>query len=214
MATFFLILNSNYIPMKLLIIGGNGTIGKTISAHYKKNHDVVIAARTNGDVNLDIADSNSIKKTLEEVGKVDAIVCIAGEAKWANFNDLTEEDYYIGLKSKLMGQVNLVRIGQHFLNPNGSITLSTGILADDPVVKTTSAAMVNGGIHSFAKAAALEIPSGTRLNVVSLGLVEDAYEKYKDYFLGHNPVPMNKVLNTYIRSIEGKTNGEIIRHYE
>ena len=200
--------------MKLLIIGGNGTIGKTISSHYKKDHDVVIAARTNGDVNVDIADSDSIKKMFEQVGKVDAIVCIAGEAKWANFNELTEEDYYIGLRSKLMGQVNLVRIGQQYLNPNGSITLSTGILADDPVIKTASASMVNGGIHSFVQAAALEIPIGTRLNVVSLGMVEDAYEKYKSYFPGHNPVPMNKVVNAYVRSIEGKINGTVIRHYE
>ena len=82
----------------------------------------------------------------EKTGKLDAIICIAGESKWDNFNNLTEEDYYIGLRSKLMGQVNLVRIGQHYLNKKGSITLTTGILADDPVVKTTSAAMVNGGM--------------------------------------------------------------------
>ncbi|RAJ12003.1 short chain dehydrogenase [Olleya aquimaris] len=201
--------------MKLLIIGGNGTIGKRVANHYKQQeHEVIIAARTNGDVNVDIADSKSIKSMFEQLGKVDAIVCIAGEAKWAPFNDLTEEDYYIGLKSKLMGQVNIVRIGQHYLNQNGSITLSTGILADDPVLKTTSAAMVNGGIHSFVQAAALEIPTGTRLNVVSLGMVEDAYEKYKDYFPGHNPVPMSKVVNAYVRSIEGKTNGNVIRYYE
>lgn len=200
--------------MKILIIGGNGTIGKKVSTYFKEDNEVIIAGRTNGDVNVDIAESDSIKNMFKTVGKVDAIVCIAGEAKWANFNDLTEEDYYIGLKSKLMGQVNLVRIGQHYLNLAGSITLSTGILADDPVLKTTSAAMVNGGIHTFAQAAALEIPSGTRLNVVSLGMVEDAYKKYKSYFPGHNPVPMNKVINAYVRSVNGKTNGAIIRHYE
>ncbi|MGB6269142.1 MAG: short chain dehydrogenase [Olleya sp.] len=200
--------------MKLLIIGGNGTIGKRVASHYKKDNEVIIAARNNGDFNVDISDSKSIKVMFNNIGKVDAIVCAAGEAKWAPFNDLTEEDYYIGLKSKLMGQVNLVRIGQHYLNPNGSITLSTGILADDPVLKTASAAMVNGGIHSFVQAAALEIPTGTRLNVVSLGMVEDAYDKYKSYFPGHNPVPMTKVVNAYVRSIEGKTNGTIIRYYE
>lgn len=200
--------------MKILIIGGNGTIGSKVSNHFSKNNEVIIAGRTSGDIKVDIADSKSIKSMFDKTGLVDAVVCIAGEAKWAPFNDLTEDDYYIGLKSKLMGQVNLVRIGQHYLNSNGSITLSTGILADDPVMKTTSAAMVNGGIHSFAQAAALEIPIGTRLNVVSLGMVEDAYEKYKDYFPGHNPVPMKKVINAYVRSIEGKTNGSIIKYYE
>lgn len=199
--------------MKILIIGGNGTIGKTVAAHFKENNEVVIAGRNSGDVTVDIADSDSINEMFEKTGKLDAIICIAGEAKWADFKDLTEEDYYIGLKSKLMGQVNLVRIGKDYLNSNGSITLSTGILADDPVVQTASAAMVNGGIHSFVQAAALELENGIRLNVVSSGMVEDAYEKYRDYFPGHNPIPMKKVINGYVRSLNGKGNGEIIRIY-
>lgn len=200
--------------MKILIIGGNGTIGKRVAAHFAQDNEVIIGGRTSGDVIVDIADSSSIKSMLEKTGKVDAIVCIAGEAKWADFNSLTEEDFYIGLRSKLMGQVNLVRIGQKYLNPNGSITLSTGILADDPVLKTTSAAMVNGGIHSFVQAAALEMENGIRVNAVSLGVVEDAYEKYKDYFPGHNPIPTSKVINAYVRAVQGKNNGTIIRKYD
>jgi NAD(P)-dependent dehydrogenase (short-subunit alcohol dehydrogenase family) len=199
--------------MKILIIGGNGTIGKRVVSHFQENNEIIIAGRTSGDVTVDIADSNSIKSMFDKTGKLDAIICIAGEAKWDDFNQLSEEDYYIGLKSKLMGQVNLVRIGQNYLNPNGSVTLSTGILADDPVVQTTSAAMVNGGIHSFVKAVALEIENGVRVNVISSGMVEDAYEKYKDAFPGHNPIPMEKVVRGYIRSVDGKGNGEIIKIY-
>lgn len=199
--------------MRILIIGGNGTIGKRVSDHLSESHDVTIAARNSGDTTVDISDSESIKSMFSKLDPFDAIVCIAGEAKWADFNDLSEQDYYIGLKSKLMGQVNVVRIGRKFLNPNGSITLSTGILADDPVIKTASAAMVNGGIHSFVQAASLEMEHGHRLNVVSLGMVEDAYEKYKNYFPGHNPIPTPLVINAYIRSIHGKGNGEVIRVY-
>ncbi len=200
--------------MKILVIGGQGTIGKPVTKYFQNNHEVIIAGRNSGELEIDIADSSSIKNGLETLKKVDAIICIAGEAKWANFNELTEDDYYIGLRSKLMGQVNLVRIGQNYLTPGGSITLSTGILADDPVVKTTSAAMVNGAIHSFVQAVALEIENGIRVNAVSLGMVEDAYDKYKDYFPGHNPVPMSKAVNAFVRSVCGKGNGEIIRVYE
>jgi NAD(P)-dependent dehydrogenase (short-subunit alcohol dehydrogenase family) len=195
--------------MKLLIIGGNGTIGKKVSAHFSKTHEIIVAGRTSGDVTVDIADSKSIEAMF-----VDAILCIAGEAKWAPFDSLTEDDYYIGLRSKLMGQVNLVRIGQDYLNTGGSFTLTTGILADYPVVMTTSAAMVNGGIHSFVKAAALELKNALRINVVSSGLVEDAIEKYETYFPGHNPIPMKKVINGYVKSVEGKGTGEIIRMYD
>lgn len=200
--------------MKILVIGGNGTIGKAVVNHFKENDDVIIAGRNSGDVSLDIVSPDSIKKALEQIGIVDAIVCIAGEAKWDDFDNLSEQDYYIGIKSKLMGQVNLVRIGRDYIRENGSITLSTGILADDPVIKTTSAAMVNGAIHSFVQAVALELKGSPRVNAVSLGMVEDAYKKYKDYFPGHNPVPMKKVVKAYERSIKGHGNGEIIRNYE
>lgn len=200
--------------MKILIIGGNGTIGKRVSNHFAKKHEVLIAGRNAGDVQVDIADSQSIQAMFQTIGNLDAVVCIAGEAKWAAFDSMGEEDFYIGLRSKLMGQVNLVRIGQPYVSAGGSFTLTTGILADHPVLFTTSAAMVNGGIHSFVKAAALELKNGIRINVVSSGLVEDARDRYEEYFPGHNPIPMPKVVNGYIKSVEGKGTGEIIRMYD
>jgi NAD(P)-dependent dehydrogenase (short-subunit alcohol dehydrogenase family) len=200
--------------MKILIIGGKGTIGKKVSAHFSKNHEVIVGGRQSGDVIVDMADSQSIRSMFEAIGTVDAVVCIAGEAKWAEFASMTEDDFYIGLRSKLMGQVNTVRIGKDYVNPGGSFTLSTGILADHPVALTTSAAMVNGGIHSFVKAVSLELQNGIRINVVSSGLVEDAVEKYEAYFPGHNPIPMKKVVNGFVKSVLGRGNGEIIRMYD
>ena len=200
--------------MRILIIGGKGTIGKKVNDHLSKKHEIMIGGRNSGDIIVDIANSKSIEAMFESVENIDAVVCIAGEAKWAPFDSMTEEDFYIGLKSKLMGQVNLVRIGQNYLNDGGSFTLTTGILADHPVILTTSAAMVNGGIHSFVKAAALELRNEMRINVVSSGLVEDAVDKYEAYFPGHNPIPMHKVINGYVKSVEGKGTGEIIKMYD
>lgn len=200
--------------MKILIVGGNGTIGSKVSHHFSKNHEVIVATRNSGDVNLDMADSKSIKALFEKIRKVDAVVCTAGDAKWANFDEMTEDDFYIGIKSKLMGQINLVRIGKDYMNPGGSFTLSTGILADHPVRMTTSAAMVNGSIHSFVKAVSLELKNDIRINVVSSGLVEDAVEHYQAYFPGHNPIPMGKVVNGFVKSVEGAETGEIIKMYD
>ncbi|MBT8269488.1 MAG: short chain dehydrogenase [Bacteroidia bacterium] len=196
---------------KILIIGGNGTIGRKVKARLNLAHDVISAGRNSGDVTVDFSDAESIKSMFDKVGEVDAIVAIAGEAKWDKFDNLTEDDFYIGIRSKLMGQVNTVRIGKDYLNDGGSITLSTGILADDPVDMTSSAAMVNGAIHSFVKAVALELPPGVRINAVCSDLVEDSYEKYKVFFPGNTPVPMHKIVDGYVKCIEGKINGRIIR---
>lgn len=200
--------------MKILVIGGTGTIGSYIVNYYNKDHEVIVASRRSKEYPVEISNLESLQKLFDKVGKVDAIVCAAGEARWAPYDALTEDDYHIGLNSKLMGQVNIARIGREHLNPRGSITLTTGILADDPVVKTTSAAMVNGAIHSFVRAAVLEITDGSRLNVVSCGMVADAYEKYKGYFPGHPPVSMERMMFGYVRAIEGAGTGEIIRIYE
>ncbi|NND87842.1 MAG: short chain dehydrogenase [Flavobacteriaceae bacterium] len=197
--------------MKIVIIGGEGTIGKKVVERLEQDHEVMVAGRNSGDLQVDMSDSDSIERLFQRSGDLDAIVVIAGDAKWDAFENLSEEDYYIGIKSKMMGQVNITRMAQKHLKDGGSITLTTGILADEPVAMTASAAMVNGAIQSFTKAVALELPRGLRINCVSADLVEDSFEKYKDYFPGNTPVPMRKVVDAYVKCIMGKNNGTILK---
>jgi NAD(P)-dependent dehydrogenase (short-subunit alcohol dehydrogenase family) len=104
--------------MKILVIGGNGTIGKKVAARFSEKHEVIIAGRSSGAITVDISKADSIEEMFKKLGKLDAIVCIAGDAKWDAFKNLSEEDFYIGIKSKLMGQVNLVRIGREYRYPS------------------------------------------------------------------------------------------------
>ncbi|WP_347840897.1 short chain dehydrogenase [uncultured Draconibacterium sp.] len=200
--------------MKIVVIGGHGTIGSCVSKHLKIKHEVITASRTNGDVHVDMESAESIKNMFEKIGKVDAIVNCAGATKWGPFAELTEEDFYVGLRGKLMGQVNIVRIGKNYLNKGGSITLTTGILAEDPVFGATNSAMANNAIHGFVRAVSQEHANEFRLNVVAPGLVEDSAERLGAAFPGHTPVPMQKVAKGYERSVEGLRTGEIIRIYE
>jgi len=47
--------------MKIIVIGGNGTIGKKVSDHFSRKHDLIIGGRKSGDIAVDIADSKSIE---------------------------------------------------------------------------------------------------------------------------------------------------------
>ena len=199
--------------MRILIVGGTGTIGRKVAEYYSGDNEVIIAGSKSGDIKVNIEDSESIKSMFDKVGQLDSIISTTGKSKWAPYREISEEDYYIGFRSKLMGQVNLVRIGEKYLRPGGSVTLTTGILGDDPVARTASAAMVNGAIHSFVKAVVLELEGKIRVNVVAPGLVEDSAGALGDYFPGHNPVSMERVVNGYRRAVEGKRTGEIIRIY-
>lgn len=199
--------------MKILLIGASGTIGKRILAELSQKHEVIRGGRTNADINVDITSLISIEDMFHAVKGIDAVICAAGPAKFGAFGDLTEDDFYVGIRGKMMGQVNLVRIGQQYLNDNGSFTLTTGILADEPVVGSVGVSLVNGAVNSFAAAAAHELPRGLRVNVVCPTVVEDSAEMYADFFPGFNPAPMSKVVNAYVRCLMTKINGQIIRIY-
>jgi NAD(P)-dependent dehydrogenase (short-subunit alcohol dehydrogenase family) len=98
---------------------------------------------------------------------VDGIVSTAGAARFAPLEKLSDEDFRFSLANKLMGQVNLARIGIDYLNDKGSITLTSGILSHQPMVGSAVISLVNAGLEGFTRAAALEAPRGIRVNVVS-----------------------------------------------
>lgn len=199
--------------MKIILIGAGGTIGSRIYETLSKNHDVIRASRSGADVKVDITSAESIEQMYRSVADIDAVVCAAGEAKFGLFRELSEEDFYVGIRSKMMGQVNLVRIGQNYVNDGGSLTLTTGILADDPVVGSAALSLVNGAINSFAAAAAQELARGLRINAVCPTLVKDSEDAFGDTFAGFDPAPMERVVNAYVRSIMGQVTGRVIRVY-
>jgi NAD(P)-dependent dehydrogenase (short-subunit alcohol dehydrogenase family) len=199
--------------MKVLLIGASGTIGKRIQERFAGKHEVVRAGRAGTDVTVDITDAGSIEKMYRTVERVDSVICAAGPAKFGAFSELSEDDFYVGIRGKLMGQVNLVRVGAGYVNDGGSFTLTTGILADDPIVGSTAVALVNGAVNSFVIAAAAELPRGLRVNAVCPTVVEDSAEAYGDFFAGFDPAPMQRVVNGYVRSVEGRISGRVIRIY-
>lgn len=199
--------------MKILLVGSTGTIGKRVVEEFSQRHELIQLSR-NSKIPLDISSSESIKKMFKKVGDFDALICTAGNAHFGAFNEMNEEHFYTGIDSKMMGQINLVMIGKEYINQGGSFTLTTGILSEEPIPGSAGLAMVNGAVNAFAKVATCELKNDIRINVVSPGMVEDSSEKYKPYFPGFNMVPMQKVTNAYVKSVEGIINGQIIKVYE
>ena len=195
--------------MRILIVGGTGTIGRAAASELGSRHEIITAGRSSGDVQLDITDSGSIRTAFEEVGPLDAVVSTAGHVKFAPLEDMQEADFAIGLGDKLMGQVNLVLIGRQYVSEGGSFTLTTGVLDRDPIVQGTSASMVNGAINAFARAAAIEMPRGQRINVVSPGVIEEAMDAYGSFFRGFEPVPAARAALAYAKSVEGAQTGQV-----
>ena len=193
--------------MKVLVIGGTGTVGKAVVERLQKHHNVVTVGYRDGDYQVDIASKESIQGLFNNVGNVDAIICTTGLANFGTFNELTDEDYALALHNKLMGQVNVVRIGQRYVTPGGSITITIGVLAHEPIPGSTVISLANGGLEGFIRAASLEL-QGIRVNAVSPPFVKETMEMMgMDSSAG---MPVADLAQTYQTVLEGKFHGEIL----
>jgi NAD(P)-dependent dehydrogenase (short-subunit alcohol dehydrogenase family) len=197
--------------MRVVVIGGAGTIGTPVVELLSERHEVVVAGRRSGDVHVDISSSDSVRSMYEQIGSFDALVCAAGEAHFGPFDTATEQDLALGVESKLLGQVRLVLFGRSQISVGGSFTLMSGYLFDDPIPEAAGFAIANGGVEGFVRAAALSLGRQTRINAVSPGLAQDSYQQFGSFNPGRIPVPMRTIASAFQRSIEGFRTGEVIR---
>jgi len=147
--------------MRVLVIGGTGTLGSAVVRSLTAQHDVLVACRSVRDGPVDITDPDSIRQLFERIGTVDAVVCAAGDAVFKPLDELSDDDHALGVASKLMGQVNVVRHGHPFVQDGGSFTLTSGKLGRRPTPGTTSISLINAALGGFVRAVALDSPIGS-----------------------------------------------------
>ena len=194
--------------MKIIVIGAAGTIGnEVVRALTQNKHEVVCASRS-GEVKVNVDDPSSVRALFDKVQGVDAVVSCAGNAAFKPFTELTDSDYELGLRSKLMGQVSVARFAKDHLREGGSIVLTTGILAMHPMPGSASISMVNAALEGFVRAAALEMPRNFRINAVSPPWVKETMIKF-----GMDPTPGQAaadVAKAYVAAVEGKQQGQVL----
>jgi NAD(P)-dependent dehydrogenase (short-subunit alcohol dehydrogenase family) len=194
--------------MRVLIVGATGTIGRAVVAALAARHEVVQASRSRAAFKVDLTQPDSIKALLDAVGTVDAIVCAAGEARFAPLARLANDDFQFSLASKLMGQVTLVRLGLDRVRDKGSVTVTSGILARSPSPGSAAISLVNAGLEGFVRAAALEAPRGIRVNAVSPPWVTETLKALgRDLSPGR---PAAEVAKLYVKSVEGDETGRTL----
>ncbi|NJD56881.1 MAG: short chain dehydrogenase [Nitrospirae bacterium] len=194
--------------MKVIVIGATGTIGRAVVQAIGNRHEVIPVSFSKSVIKVDIADKASITKMFSATGPVDAVISAAGLAKFGSMDALTDADFALGMDNKLMGQVNLVRLGIQHINDNGSFTLTSGILSRRPMKGSSAISLVNSALEGFGRAAALEMPRNIRINIVSPNWVTDTLRAF-----GMDPsagTSVEVVARAYVKAFEGTMNGEVI----
>ena len=202
--------------LRVLVVGASGVLGGAVVAELSPRCDIVSAGSKSGEIRIDIADPASIEAGLKAAGPLDAVACAAGAVNFHPFSaikpaPLAQSSYGLGLVNKLMGQVNLALAARDHLRDGGSVTLISGVTARAPIVAGSSASMVNGALESFVMAAAIEMPRGLRINVVSPTVFEESMADYAPFFPGFDPVPVARAARAFSRSIEGMQTGQTYR---
>ncbi|WP_019612807.1 short chain dehydrogenase [Psychromonas ossibalaenae] len=194
----------------VILIGALGKMGQAALTGLG-NHKVITAGRS-GDVDhiVDITSEQSIRDLYKKVGHFDAVVNTVGFCEYTSFAEMTETQWMTTVMSKMMGQINLVRIGQEYIADSGSFTLISGILNTKPIPYAIADATTSGAIDTFVKCVAFEMPRNTRINVINPTVLAEAWHVYGEMMPGFEPVPGKLVGKAFERSVDGFITGEII----
>jgi NAD(P)-dependent dehydrogenase (short-subunit alcohol dehydrogenase family) len=192
--------------MKTLVVGATGTIGTAIvNLLSDKGHEVVQVTR-NTEPGLNLDQPESIDAFYKAVGKVDAVICAAGNTSFGPLSELFDEQFRLGIDSKLLGQVNLVRKGLTSIRAGGAFILTGGITAYNPWPNTSNIAMVNAALEGFVRAAALDLQDTCRLIVVHPPVVREwAIQAGMD---GNHFPKAATVAETYLMALESNITGQ------
>jgi len=193
--------------VKIIVVGATGTIGRAVADALAARHEVVAVARK-GPVKADIQDASSLARLFETVKDADAVVCCAGGAAWKPLAELSDDDFAASLRNKLMGQVNLARAAMQHLRDRGSITLTSGVLAHEPMPGGAAVSLVNAALEGFVTGAAIELPRGLRINVVSPPWITETLRAMK--MEGVDGIPAAECARAYVAAVEGDANGTVI----
>ncbi|SDD61949.1 NAD dependent epimerase/dehydratase family protein [Terribacillus halophilus] len=106
--------------MKIIVIGATGAIGSEVIKKLDNYHEVIKVGSNSSDYRLDVTSPLAIEKMFKGIQNIDAVSALQDLLLSKGLKKMTPEVNAVAVQSKLLGQINLVLIGQHYLNPNGT----------------------------------------------------------------------------------------------
>ncbi|MCF8032415.1 MAG: SDR family oxidoreductase [Desulfarculaceae bacterium] len=165
----------------VLVLGGNAGIGLAVARLAHENRArVVVASRSAGELagelgpevsafSCDITDPATYGPLLEAAGTVDHLVVAVRPALTpAPFASLELDQARAGMDVKLWGACSFVQAALPRMSPQGSVTLTSGIVGQKISPGHAAMALIDAAVETLARALAVEL-APIRVNAVSPG---------------------------------------------
>ncbi len=195
---------------KIIVVGATGRLGRVVVSGLK-DYEVIRAGRSGPDLKIDALDFESVSDVFASVGTFDGLISCIGGTPFKTFEELTMEDFALGMSKKCFSQLNLAKAAIPFLSDNGSITLTSGIIGDEPILAGSCAAAANGALNMSVSTLAAEYAGRLRINVVSPSIIENSVEDYGMLFDGFEPTSEKRIIEAYRRTISAPISGRVLR---
>ena len=196
---------------KIIVVGATGKLGREVVEGLEKDYEVIKASRSGPDLKIDAFDFESVSDVFASVGPFDGLVSCIGSTPFKTFDDLSMEDFATGLSTKCFSQLNLAKAAIPFLSENGSITLTSGIIGDEPILAGSCAAAANGALNMCVSTLAAEYAGKLRINIVSPSIIENSVDYYGMLFDGFEPTSKESIIQAYRRTISAPISGRVLR---
>jgi 3-oxoacyl-[acyl-carrier protein] reductase len=195
-----------------IVTGASQGIGRATAVRLARDFSAVVLAARNGEelketaasVNsagaesliypLDLREPQSaetvVKETLDRLGRIDALLNIAGAVPQIDLFEMTDAQWEDGMALKLHGARRLtIQAWDALKASNGSVVLISGSAALDPKPDFAAVAAINAAIIALAKAFAEQgIKDGVQMNSVVPGAVMTGRREsfFKKWAPAHN----------------------------
>ncbi|HSD36701.1 MAG TPA: SDR family oxidoreductase [Rhodocyclaceae bacterium] len=167
----------------VLVVGGGSGIGAAVArAAAARGARVIVAGRQLARLNeiagqvggqgmaLDVTDEGSVRAALHDIARIDHLVVTAGAAIGSpTIAAVDIGEAQAAFDTKFWGTLRLVQHALPRLAEDGSVTLTSGVLARKFVPGGFIKSTLNAALEAFAKNLAREI-APRRVNVVSPGV--------------------------------------------
>ncbi|QNK64415.1 SDR family oxidoreductase [Pedobacter sp. PAMC26386] len=201
---------------KVVIIGGSSGIGlATAKAIASKNTAIIIISSNQQRVDkalgelpknsigyaIDVTDETQVKNAFKKIGSFDHLVFTAGEnIQLGNIEDTLLENARRYFDVRYWGAFTAVKYAAPYINPKGSIVLTSGIASNRPNKGWSMGASICSAMEGFTRAIAMEL-APIRVNIVSPGVVKT------DLWSGMTPVDREEMYDQVGNSLPVKRVG-------